>query len=136
MREVINLSQSFEESLLFSAKTEDEVITSYKFGVIIIGGKQYTSDVIIYPDRVDDKWWRKRGHLLLPQDLEEAVKEKPAVIIVGTGNPGLMKVPSTTLGWVKSKGIDIKVEPTKSACRTYNQFYHSRKTIAVLHLTC
>ena len=112
------------------------MITSYRFGVIIIAGKKYTSDVIIYPDRVDDKWWRKKGHLLLPQDLEEAVKEKPVVIIVGTGKPGLMKVPSTTLGWVKSKGIDIEVEPTESACHIYNQFYHSRKTIAVLHITC
>ncbi len=136
MREVIYLSQSLEESLLFSAKTEDEVITSYRFGVIIIGGKQYTSDVIIYQDRVDDKWWRKKGHLILPQDLEKAIKERPAVIVVGAGNRGLMKVPSTTLGWVKSKGIDIKVRPTKSACQIYNQFYHSKKTIAVLHLTC
>ena len=136
MREVKNLSQPFEESLLFSVGTEDKVITSYRFGVISIRGKQYTSDVIIYPDRVDDKWWRKRGHLLLPQDLQEAVKEKPAVIIVGTGNPGLMKVPSITLRWVKSKGIDIKVKPTKLACQIYNQFYYSKKTIAVLHLTC
>lgn len=112
------------------------MITSYRFGVIVIEGKQYTSDVIIYPDKIDDKWWRKEGHLLLPQDLEEVVKEKPEVIIIGTGNPGLMKVPSTTLGWIRSRRIDVKVKPTKSACQIYNQLYHSQKTIAVLHLTC
>ncbi len=112
------------------------MITSYSFGVIVIGEEQYTSDVIIYPDRVDNKWWRKRGHLLLPQDLDEVVKEKPAVIIVGTGNPGLLKVPSATRGWVKSKEIDIEVEATEAACRIYNKLYHAKKTIAVLHLTC
>ena len=136
MRGVTGLSQSFREGLLFSAKTEREVITSYRFGVIVIGKEQYTSDVVIYPDRVDDRWWRKKGHLLLPRDLEEAVKAKPEIIIVGTGNPGLMEVPSTTRGWVKSKGIEMKVEPTESACQLYNQLHNSKKTIAVLHLTC
>jgi len=40
------------------------MIESYKFGEILIDGVTYTSDVIIYPDSVDFKWWRKEGHLL------------------------------------------------------------------------
>lgn len=112
------------------------MITSYRFGVVVIGDKQYTSDVIIYPDKVDDRWWRKEGHLLLPEDLEEAIKEKPEIIIIGTGNPGLMKVPPATLEWIQSKGIEVKIKPTKLACQTYNQLYQPKKTIALLHLTC
>jgi len=113
-----------------------KVITSYRFGVIVIEDKQYTSDVIIYPDKVDDRWWRKEGHLLLPEDLEEVIKEKPEIIIIGTGNPGLMKVPPATLEWIQLKGIQVKIKPTKLACQTYNQLYQSKKTIALLHLTC
>jgi len=112
------------------------VITSYKFGVIVIGEKRYTSDVIIYPEKIDDKWWRKEGHLLLPEDLEEVVEEKPEVLVIGTGSLGLMKVPSFTLKWIQSKGISVRVKPTKLACQVYNQTYQSKKTIAALHLTC
>lgn len=112
------------------------MIDSYKFGVIVIDGKQYSSDVIIYPKRVNDHWWRKEGHLLLPQDLEEVIKEKPTVLVVGTGNSGLMKVPLTTSEWIQSKGIEVKIEPTQRACQIYNQLHKSKKVIAALHLTC
>jgi len=135
LREVFFLSQSFEDNLPL-VQRETEVITSYRFGAIVIKGKQYTSDVIIYPEKIDDGWWRKEGHLLFPQDLEKVVKEKPEILIVGTGSPGLMKVPSATLEWIQSKGIDVIVKPTEVACQIYNQLYQSKKTIAVLHLTC
>jgi len=69
------------------------MIESYTFGNIKINGKSYTSDVIIYEDRVDGNWWRKEGHSLHPEDLKEMVKEKPEVIIIGTGAYGVMKIP-------------------------------------------
>jgi len=31
-------------------------ISDYRFGRIVIDGKTYTSDVIVYPDRVDPSW--------------------------------------------------------------------------------
>jgi len=112
------------------------MIDSYEFGHIVINGKHYHSDVIIYPDRVDDHWWRKEGHLLLPEDLKEVVKENPQILVIGTGNSGLMKVPSTTINWIKSKKIEVRIEPTQTACHTYNQLCSSHKVIAALHLTC
>ena len=69
------------------------MIESYKFGEIVIDGTTYTSDVIIYPDNVNDKWWRKEGHLLQKDDLTDVIRYEPDIIIVGTGEPGLMKVP-------------------------------------------
>jgi hypothetical protein len=112
------------------------MIDFYEFGHIVIDGKHYHSDVIIYPNKVDDHWWRKEGHLLLPEDLEEVAKEKPEILIIGTGNPGFMKVPSATLSWIKSKKIEARIEPTQMACQIYNRLYNSNKVIAALHLTC
>jgi len=112
------------------------MIDSYQFGHIIIDGKRYTSDVIIYPDKIDDHWWRKEGHLLLPEDLKEVVKQNPEVLVIGTGDPGLMRISATTQEWVQSRGIEIRVKPTRSACQIYNQLCKTKKTIAALHLTC
>jgi len=113
------------------------MIEYYKFGQIKINGKIYTSDVIIYPDgKVDDKWWRKEGHLLVPEDLKDVIKMKPDALVVGTGNPGLMKVPTSTRDWISSQGIKLIVEPTEKACLTYNKLYKSTKVVAAFHLTC
>ena len=66
------------------------IINSYQFGEIVINGKKYSSDVIIFPDRVIDNWWRKTGHELCLEDIAEAMTENPEVLLVGNGASGLM----------------------------------------------
>lgn len=115
------------------------MIERYNFGQIKINGKTYTSDLIIYPDRIDSNWWRKQGHSLYPEDVEDVVKAKPDVLVVGTGNSGSMRVPASTQEWISSRGIKLIAEPTKKACSIYNRLSESKepkKVIAALHLTC
>lgn len=112
------------------------MIDYYDFGEIVIDGKKYTSDVIIYPDRVKDDWWRKEGHQLCIDDLEDVLDFKPDVVVVGTGNPGLMKVLPKTEKLIKSKGITLIVQITKQACQTFNRLSSTQKVIAFFHLTC
>lgn len=82
-------------------------IESYTLGHIVINGRPYTSDVIIYPHRVDARWWRKEGHRLQPGDLEEVVEEKPEILVAGTGYFGHMKVPPETSDYLRSQGIEV-----------------------------
>ncbi|MFQ6076318.1 MAG: Mth938-like domain-containing protein [Candidatus Bathyarchaeia archaeon] len=112
-------------------------INSYSFGRIVIGGSRYTSDVIVYPDRVEDGWWRKEGHQLCADDIREAVEGgKPEVLIVGTGYMGLMRVLPEARGYLKSQGVELLIERTKRACEVFNQLSGSRRVMAALHLTC
>jgi hypothetical protein len=118
------------------------MIESYEFGVLRIDGKEYHSDVIIYPEssrggcRVDGSWWRKEGHRLDRADLERVVKARPEVLVVGTGYYGRMEVPTETRELLKDAGIELYAEPTRQACEKYNQLKAVRKVVAALHLTC
>lgn len=112
------------------------MIDAYDFGRIVIDGNVFTSDVILFPDRVHDDWWRKDGHVLHIEDIEAIVNEKPEVLIVGTGKYGVMQVPFQTREYVKSKGIDVIVAPTDKACEVYNGLSGAKKVVAALHLTC
>ena len=60
-------------------------VEHYSFGKITIDGQTYTSDVIIYPERVDSSWWRKQGHNLQIEDMAGVIKAEPGVVIIGTG---------------------------------------------------
>ncbi len=112
-------------------------IEDYRFGRIAIDGKIYTSDVIVFPDRVKDGWWRNEGHKLCPADLWEVVQEKPEVLVVGTGHAGLMRVLPETEEYLQRHGIRLVVERTAQACQTFNQLSRSgEKVVAALHLTC
>lgn len=112
------------------------MIENYEFGRIVIDGKVYTSDVIIYPDRVDGDWWRREGHELCLSDLSKILLERPEVLIIGTGNAGIMRVLEETQSLCLSKGIELIAEPTDRACKTYNRLSSQKKVVAALHLTC
>jgi hypothetical protein len=111
-------------------------ISHYSFGSITVDGKSYRSDVIIYPDRVNGSWWRKEGHYLRPEDLEEVVASKPTTVVIGTGASGVMQVPEKTLKWLKAKGIEVHVARTTEAVEIYNGLEDNTTAVAALHLTC
>lgn len=115
------------------------MIDSYDFGTIVINGKTYRSDVIIFPDRVSSGWWRKHGHHLYVEDLNEVLnaKPQPEILVVGTGYSGLMKVSNDVEESLKSRRIEIIAQPTMQACQTFDRLLKSgRRVVAAFHLTC
>lgn len=112
------------------------LIDSYKFGRIIINGKEYNSDVIIYPDKVNDSWRRIEGHNLVIDDIQEIIKYRPDTLIIGKGTPGLMKVSKQVQEKISSLGIKVFVFSTSNAIKKYNEINSVEKVVAALHLTC
>jgi len=112
------------------------IIDSYHSGQIVINGKKYSSDVIIFPDRVQGSWWRSKVHELCLEDITEVITKNPEVLVVGAGESGLMKVLPEVQKDIKARGIKLIAEPTSEACKTYNQLSRSQKVVAALHLTC
>jgi hypothetical protein len=59
-------------------------IEGYGFGRVTIDGREETRDVIVLPERVVRGWWRKEGHGLVLEDLDEVLDELPERLLVGT----------------------------------------------------
>ena len=112
------------------------MIESYSFGRIVIDGQLYTRDLILYSDRVDENWWRGKGHWLEVEDLQEIFNVRPDTLIVGTGATGLMKISAEVKHQLKEKGIELIAERTEEACQRFNTLSPQRKVVAALHLTC
>jgi len=112
------------------------LIDSYQFGLIVVNGKKYTSDVIIFPERVKSSWVRKKSHQLCLSDIAEVITENPEVLVIGTGDSGLMKVLPEVQQAAEARSIKLMAEATDKACHTYNQLCQSQRVIASLHLTC
>jgi hypothetical protein len=111
-------------------------IDGYVFGRIIIDGKTYTTDVIVYPDRVDSSWWRKEGHSLYKGDLPGIAEAKPDVLVIGTGNMGVMQVPKSTIKYFEEHGIGVHIAKTGEAVEIFNNLSSGNKVIGAFHLTC
>jgi hypothetical protein len=112
------------------------MIESYEFGKIVVRGKEYTSDVIVYEGNVDHTWQRRQSHYLGDYDIPDVIADLPEVLIVGTGKQGLLKVSPTLKQAMRDSGVELVVAPTDLACRAYNRYSMHKKTVACLHITC
>jgi hypothetical protein len=110
-------------------------IAAYGFGHVTIDGREETRDVIVLPDRVVRDWWRKDGHGLVLEDLDDVLDDLPEHLLVGTGAYGQLRPDPGTLETLRTRGIDVEVLPTAEAVERYAQL-DPRKTAAALHLTC
>ncbi len=112
-------------------------ITHYQFGHIQIDGRDYTSDVIITSEKVEDNWWRKEGHRLAIDDLDAVVEANPQVVIIGSGYYGRMEGPEPTRQYLADKGIRVEIAKTSDAVAKFNELQKEyTRIVAALHLTC
>ena len=110
-------------------------IEDYRFGRVVVDGREERRDVIVLPRRVVRAWRRRDGHRLVLADLAEVVDELPERLIVGTGAHGQMQPDPQALERLRARGIEVEALPTAEAVRRYAEL-DPRRTAAALHLTC
>jgi len=111
-------------------------IDSYTFGKIFIDGKNYDSDVILYKNTVYPNWWRMSGHLLQIDDIKKHLTKNPKKLIIGAGFYQRMKVDPETKSYLKKADIDVVIESTSNAWKTFNSLSEKEDVMAAFHLTC
>lgn len=112
-------------------------IEDYTFGRVVVDRETHTKDVIIFADRVRANWWRRRGHEVCAEDLEEVLAASPEVVVIGTGAYGAVKVLTEARAALEQIDAELVAEPTGAACETFNRLLAEGKTaVAGLHLTC
>jgi hypothetical protein len=114
------------------------MITRYSFGVMEIDGTAYREDVMILPDgSVLHPWWRASGHVVTVVDIEPILAATPAVLVVGTGNPGRMRPGADFERAIAARGIKVSILPTREAVLEFNRMSARGESCAgCFHFTC
>ncbi|NPA49159.1 MAG: hypothetical protein GXO20_04200 [Thermodesulfobacteria bacterium] len=112
-------------------------IEDYSFGRIVISGKTYTSDVKIILDRIVPNWWRREGHYLHPEDIEDILASEAEVLVVGTGAYGVMKIDPAVKEACAQRGMRLEAYKTAEAVKRFNALAEAGEKVAgAFHLTC
>jgi hypothetical protein len=114
-------------------------IEGYFLGRVSVDGREETRDVVVLPERIVRGWWRKKGHRLVLEDLDEVLDEVldelPERLLVGAGAYRRMRPDPGALETLRARGIEVEVLPTADAVQRYTRL-DPRKTAVALHLTC
>jgi hypothetical protein len=116
---------------------EERVIDSYTFGLMVVDGRGYRSDIIILPHVIVSDWRRQDGHLLQLADIEQYLEALPNLAIVGTGSFGMMRVAEDLEEALRLQAVTMIVERTGKAWKTFNRYLKGGELVAgAFHLTC
>uniref|UniRef100_UPI00398F0560 mth938 domain-containing protein n=1 Tax=Pristiophorus japonicus TaxID=55135 RepID=UPI00398F0560 len=85
--------------------------------------------------------WRETGTDHHPgvqaADLEEIINKGIETLVIGRGMSEALQVPSRTLDYLKSKGVEVKSLQTEAAVREYNALASRGTRVGgVFHSTC
>jgi hypothetical protein len=100
-----------------------------------VDGHEHTRDLIVLPDRVVPDWWRREGHSLAMEDLDEVIEELPERLVLGVGAQRQLRPDPAVLAALERRGVQVECLPTDEAVRRYGEL-DERRTAAALHLTC
>jgi polyphosphate kinase 2 (PPK2 family) len=116
-------------------ETPRPMIDEFEYGTIVIGGRTYQTDVIIFPDGAVEPRQRKGENVLRPKEVARIIKAKPEVLIVGLGTVGDLRVQPKAEKRLQEAGIEILAYKTRKATETYKELRNQQKVAAVLHVT-
>jgi hypothetical protein len=113
-------------------------IESYSPGRIVVDGVELHRDVIVLPDRVLTEWWRRDGHSLVMEDLDDVLEDLPQRLILGCGYAGRLEPEPSVIEALAQRGVKVEALPTDQAVERFEEL-EARNPAAVaaaLHLTC
>lgn len=113
------------------------MIESYSFGNMTIMGESHRNDLKIIENQIIANWWRREGHALYAEDIDDILYSAVETLVVGTGAYGSMRVTEEAAKALEGLGIKLVAVPTKEAVSIFNSLHAQGKRVAgAFHLTC
>jgi hypothetical protein len=107
------------------------------FGGVEIDGKRYRDVLIVEGEIIDrGKWGYFDTHTVSERELKELLRGNPEVILIGSGQSGVLEVPTEVEEEIKKRGIELIVLETPKAIERYNELSKVKKVNALIHTTC
>jgi len=107
----------------------DYVFGHYGDGKLKVNQTDYNTSLIIFPDALVTDWPVNSVEELKISDLDELIKRKPDIALLGTGVQ--QRFPSVDFRRsLAQSGLNLEVMDTAAACRTYNLLVSEGRDVA------
>jgi len=112
-------------------------INSTEFGSITIDGETYRNDVVISWDGTVKEIRTSLRHVFGEPELKDILIKMPELIVIGTGDSGLLRVSEEVKRKCKQNAIELVYDISKKAIVKFNEnVAKGKRVIAFIHVTC
>ena len=133
---IVAVSVIIGAGICFSSVASTLDITHYEYGKIVINEKEYTLDIVIWPDNSITAG-SEDMHSLRLNDFEELFNSGLKKVVIGTGDEGKMAwdFSSKIKRAIKAKGIELVMMDTHELVVFLNN-KKERNFLTLVHLNC
>ena len=113
------------------------MITDFSFGRIVANGQIFNHDIKIVQSTLLPDWWRKNGHTVDIEDVEDILDDNPEILVIGQGQPGYMKISDALREHLAHRNVKLIEAPTAEAIETFNRLHkEGRRVAGGFHVGC
>ena len=111
-------------------------VDSFSFGSIVIEGKQYSRDVLIFPDGTvrprPGGFWRFGSHAIKKEEIDRLAQVGADEIIVGTGIDPIARLTPDAESWANEAKLNLIVLASLEAVERFNRLVEEGKRVSAL----
>ncbi len=116
-------------------------IDKFSFGEIVIDGRKYRRDVVLFPDGTVKQrkggFWIFGSHNIRREEIEELSKAGAKVIVIGTGTNSRAVLSKEARTYAEQARQELHTLPSRQAVSEFNQLLETgEKAAALIHITC
>ncbi len=113
------------------------MITEFSFGRIVVEGQTCNNDIKIVQGKLVPDWWRRSGHSVEIDDVQDVLDSDSEILVIGKGQPGYMTITDSLRQHLAEKNVKLIEEPTPKAIETFNRlFKEGRRVSGGFHVSC
>ena len=75
-------------------------------------------------------------HQITLEELEDVLTPDAEALVIGTGQQGIAKLTKEAYDLIDRKKLELHMYESPKAIKAYNEICTTRKTIAIIHVTC
>lgn len=106
------------------------------FGKVKYNDEIYTDDVCVDANGKIKKRKRGENHTVTAGELKPLLTKEVSAVVVGTGQSGCAQVSHDFMDLIDAKKLELHKFESPQAIKTYNEIATTKKTVAIIHITC
>ena len=75
-------------------------------------------------------------HSIGVEEIEDLITPDVEAIVIGTGQQGIAKLTKEAYDLIARKQLELHIDESPRAIKAYNEICITRKTVAIIHVTC
>jgi hypothetical protein len=106
------------------------------FGKVKFKDAIYDTDIYVDIDMEAHERLVEEHHWITAEEIDNLLTPDVEAVVIGTGQQGIARLTKEAYELIAKRQLELHIEESPKAVKVYNEICTTKKTIAIIHVTC